>query len=106
MTLDNLQQFIESLQYSKMKRLKSYIALIRNFIGEYQDKQGLRRMEWTDLGIVGIFSKINIYEKYNNDLFEYLDNHGVIPIVLLKIRPILEERFHITKRSYACSNYP
>ncbi|NUU74323.1 hypothetical protein [Paenibacillus xylanilyticus] len=85
-----LEEFVENLQYSKMVKLKKCMDLLRLSIGEDQIKRGLRRMEWTELGIVGSFSSMNVYEKHNEELMEYFDNHGVIGQVMnIKWRELL-----------------
>ncbi|WP_338707107.1 hypothetical protein [Paenibacillus amylolyticus] len=85
-----LEEFVENLQYSKMVKLKKCMDLLRVSIGEDQIKRGLKRMEWTELGIVGSFSSMNVYEKHNKELMECFDNHGVIGQVMnIKWRELL-----------------
>lgn len=85
-----LEEFVENLQYSKMVKLKKCIDILRVSIGNDQNKLGLRRMEWTELGIVGTFSSINVYEKRNKELMECFDNHGVLGQVMnIKWRELL-----------------
>lgn len=87
-----LQEFVENSQYSKMVKLKKCMDLLRVSIGEDQIKRGLRRMEWTELGIVGSFSSMNVYEKRNKELMECFDNHGVIGQVMnIKWRELLPD---------------
>lgn len=92
MSFKALEEFVENSQYRKMVKLKKCMDLLRLSIGEDQNKRGLRRMEWTELGIVGTFHSMNVNKKCNKELIECFENHGVLGQVMnIKWRDLLPQ---------------
>ncbi|MEC0105356.1 hypothetical protein P4H27_00220 [Paenibacillus taichungensis] len=82
MYLDQLQVFIQNGKYLELKQLEKKLNALRNCIMNYQKSSGQERMVWRKLGVVGIFTKVNIYEDDRNGLYDHLNNFGLLPHVV------------------------
>lgn len=69
----------------------SKVKLLRQAIGEYQSSLGLQRLEWTEHGLVGKFIANKQYDIKNTQLFDLLENHGVLSkVVRIKLKQLNE----------------
>lgn len=82
MYLDQLQVFIQNGKYLELKRLEKQLSFLRNCIMNYQKNSGQERMVWRKHGVVGVFTKVNIYEDDKNGLYDYLNSFGLLPHVV------------------------
>ncbi|MEK3702903.1 hypothetical protein MKY87_02165 [Paenibacillus sp. FSL R7-0198] len=91
MSIENIIQFVQSSHYEQMNSTGAKIQLLRQVIGEYQSFLGLQRLEWTEHGVVGKFIANKHYDMKNPQLFDLLENHGVLSkVVRIKLKQLNE----------------
>ncbi|MDD9266153.1 hypothetical protein ACFPES_03810 [Paenibacillus sp. GCM10023248] len=81
MSLSNFDKFLETGEYSRLKRISEEIKLIKDFIREDLCFKGVTREVWKEYGIVGKFRSINRYEYNHSILNEYLFDLGILPLL-------------------------
>lgn len=91
MSIEKIIQFVQSSNYEQMNSAGAKIQLLRQVIGQYQSSLGLQRLEWTEHGVVGKFVANKHYDMKNPQLFELLENHGVLSkVVRIKLKQLNE----------------
>ncbi|MCF7753964.1 hypothetical protein KQ941_05845 [Paenibacillus xylanexedens] len=91
MSIEKIIQFVQSSNYEQMNSTGAKIHLLRQVIGEYQSFLGLQRLEWTEHGVVGKFIANKYYDMKNPQLFDLLENHGVLSkVVRIKLKQLNE----------------
>ncbi|MBB6021863.1 hypothetical protein HNR77_002958 [Paenibacillus sp. JGP012] len=107
MSIEKIIQFVQSSQYEQMNSTGAKIHLLRQVIGEYQSSLGLQRLEWTEHGVVGKFLANKHYDMKNPQLFDLLENHGVLSkVVRIRLRQLNEtEKLLLQKFSTAGNAY-
>ncbi|PWW32924.1 MULTISPECIES: hypothetical protein [Paenibacillus] len=82
MYLDRLQLFIQSGQYTELKKLENELSCLRDRIMKYQEIAGLERIVWRKQGVVGYFTRVHLYEEDKAALFDFFHNSGLLPYVV------------------------
>ncbi|QLG40557.1 hypothetical protein HW560_22280 [Paenibacillus sp. E222] len=91
MSIEKIIQFVQSSHYEQMNSTGAKVKLLRQAIGEYQSSLGLQRLEWTEHGVVGKFIANKQYDMKNPQLFDLLENHGVLSkVVRIKLKQLNE----------------
>ncbi|MFC0215039.1 hypothetical protein ACFFK0_21830 [Paenibacillus chartarius] len=81
MSLDALRTFVESGRYCELDRNKKQLAILRDIIKGHQSKIGVKRMEWAEQGVVGIFEGYRIYDYDMAGLKTILADLGLLPLI-------------------------
>ncbi|TDL69375.1 hypothetical protein E2R58_09455 [Paenibacillus amylolyticus] len=82
MSIESVIHFVESSSYKEMHRSVTKVNFLRQLISDYQASLGLNRLEWTPHDVVGKFFATKQYDMKNEQLYELLDSHGVLPKVV------------------------
>ncbi|KOY16708.1 hypothetical protein [Paenibacillus xylanivorans] len=91
MSIEKIIHFVQSSNYEQMHSSGAKVQLLRQAIGEYQSSLGLQRLEWTKQNVVGKFIATKEYDLKNQQLFDLLDNHGVLSkVVRIKLNKLNE----------------
>ncbi|KGP81914.1 MULTISPECIES: hypothetical protein [Paenibacillus] len=79
MSIDKISHFVQSPHYEEMFFSGAKVNILRQLISEYQASLGLQRLEWAERNVVGKFIATKHYDLNNDQLYELLDSHGVLP---------------------------
>ncbi|KZS44927.1 hypothetical protein AK95_03245 [Paenibacillus sp. LC231] len=79
--VDRFQSFISKGHYHRMIESEKKLSCLRENIREYQTSTGEKRLEWTELGVVGFFQGIRVFEDDIEALKDHLLQLGVLPVV-------------------------
>ncbi|QZN75517.1 hypothetical protein [Paenibacillus sp. DR312] len=77
-----LKEFIDNGSYREMKEVEYKLKVMKDSIRAYQENSNRKRMEWKKYGVVGKFIGFKRYSTDLQSIYEILENHGVIHLVL------------------------
>ncbi|WP_145410824.1 hypothetical protein [Paenibacillus xylanexedens] len=81
MGLDALRVFVESGKYHALELNIKKTAILREKIRKHQTNIGVKRMEWTEQGVVGVFEGYRIYDIDVDLLKTFLADLGLLPVL-------------------------
>ncbi|WP_145323421.1 hypothetical protein [Paenibacillus xylanexedens] len=96
MSIESVIRFVESSCYNQMHCSGTKVNFLRQLISDYQASLGLKRLEWTAQNVVGKFIATIQYDMKNEQLYELLDSHGLLPkVVRIKWNCLNESEQHL-----------
>ncbi|MGM1044512.1 MAG: hypothetical protein ACQEXX_00035 [Bacillota bacterium] len=105
MSIEKILRFVQFSYYEEMHCAGAKVQLLRQVIGEFQASLGLQRLEWTEHNVVGKFIATKKYDFKNQELYDLLDNHGVLSsVVKLKWNRLSESEKSSLQEFYLASN--
>ncbi len=103
MSLDSLRTFVESGRYDELDLNIKKLAILRDNIKEHQSNVGVKRMEWTEQGVVGIFEGYRIYDSDMEGLKTFLADLGLLPLLCKVEWSVLSEEEQERMKPWAVS---
>ncbi len=77
-----MKRYIDDGSYKELKRVEERVEVLREIVKQgHEEEISGRRMEWSQLGVVGKFVSKNVYETDMVGLSEFLFDLGILPYV-------------------------
>ncbi|NOU75321.1 hypothetical protein GC098_28715 [Paenibacillus sp. LMG 31458] len=81
MSMEGVKEFIVNGSYVRLKHEMEKLIHLKDQIREEQDNLNLKRIEWTDVGVVGEFTTNKRYRYNHKELKIFLFDLGILPLV-------------------------
>lgn len=77
-----LREFVGNGSYREMKNMEFQLDVLKASIRNYQESTNRKRIEWKTHGVVGKFIATRKYNTDFTSIYEILENHGILHLVL------------------------
>ncbi|WDQ32188.1 hypothetical protein PTQ21_28045 [Paenibacillus marchantiae] len=77
-----LIEFVGNGSYHEMKNMELQLDVLKTSIRSYQENTNSKRIEWKTHGVVGKFVATRKYNTDFTSIYEILENHGILHLVL------------------------
>lgn len=81
LSVHGIEIFIQSGLYEELKQQAEKAKILKTMIRDGQARLNKKRMEWRNIGVIGIFQNYSVYENKRLELNELLYNLGLLPEV-------------------------
>ncbi|WP_442602778.1 hypothetical protein [Paenibacillus sp. KN14-4R] len=103
MSLVSLRTFVGGGRCHELDLNIKQLAILRDIIKEHQSNVGVKRMEWTEQGLVGTFEGYRIYDSDMEGLKTFLADLGLLPLLSKVEWSVLSEEEQERMKPWAVS---